>query len=293
MEKVTGKPVPDVKFFNMTRLHDRRPTRPRAAPRHGRPAGIRAVRTVGRRRSGEGGDRRSRPGVRPAAVRCPHVFEQHARIRLDSVADAGRSTRGEKMKAYRQWLPANTLRSDGVARRQLLLEQHRGLLPDAVGPGLRLGREVRSRLHRPRSAREDRREPAPQEGHAGAEQRRRHARHRDDVPAGRRTKYFEFPSAVYSTLPYDKVVKDGKVIGVSTWCGYSSNEGSMLTLAMIDVEHSEPGTPGDVRVGRRGRRFVEADRRAPRAARDPGDRRAGAVRRRRADRLPRGLIAIV
>ena len=59
---------------------------------------------------------------------------------------------------------------------------------------------------------------------------------------GNRTKYFDFPSSVYSTLPYDKVVKDGKVIGVSTWCGYSSNEGTMLTLAMINIEHSEPGT---------------------------------------------------
>ena len=48
---------------------------------------------------------------------------------------------------------------------------------------------------------------------------------------------------MYSTLPYDKVVKDGKVIGVSTWCGYSANEGAMLTLAIVDVEHSEPGTP--------------------------------------------------
>ena len=60
---------------------------------------------------------------------------------------------------------------------------------------------------------------------------------------GDRTKFFEFPSAVYATLPYDKVVKDGKTIGVSTWCGYSSNERSFLTLAMIDVAHSEPGTP--------------------------------------------------
>ena len=59
---------------------------------------------------------------------------------------------------------------------------------------------------------------------------------------GQRTKFFEFPSAVYSMLPYDKVMKDGKTIGVSTWCGYSANEGAMLTLAMLDAEHSEPGT---------------------------------------------------
>jgi len=56
-----------------------------------------------------------------------------------------------------------------------------------------------------------------------------------------RAKYFDFPSAVYSTLPYDKVMKNGKTIGISTWCGYSSNEGRMLTLAVIDSEHADPG----------------------------------------------------
>ena len=42
---------------------------------------------------------------------------------------------------------------------------------------------------------------------------------------GPRAKYFDFPSAVYATLPYDKVMKNGKVIGISTWCGYTANEG--------------------------------------------------------------------
>ena len=52
----------------------------------------------------------------------------------------------------------------------------------------------------------------------------------------------EFPSAVYSMHPYDKVTKDGKTIGISTWMGYSSNEGQMLTLAMLDAEHATSGT---------------------------------------------------
>jgi hypothetical protein len=34
-----------------------------------------------------------------------------------------------------------------------------------------------------------------------------------------RAKYVDFPSAVYSTWPYDKVMKDGKTIGISTWIG--------------------------------------------------------------------------
>ena len=42
--------------------------------------------------------------------------------------------------------------------------------------------------------------------------------------------------------PFDKVTVDGKTVGVSTWVGYSSNEGKMLTLALLDAEFAEPGT---------------------------------------------------
>jgi syringate O-demethylase len=56
-----------------------------------------------------------------------------------------------------------------------------------------------------------------------------------------RVKYIDFPSAVYSTLPYDKVLSGGKTIGVSTWSGYSSNERSMLSLAIVDEAFAEPG----------------------------------------------------
>jgi len=58
---------------------------------------------------------------------------------------------------------------------------------------------------------------------------------------GDRAKYFEFPSAVYAMHPFDEVKVDGKVIGVSTWIGYSSNEGKMLSLAMIDPAYVEFG----------------------------------------------------
>ncbi|HSG33992.1 MAG TPA: aminomethyl transferase family protein [Sphingomonadaceae bacterium] len=58
---------------------------------------------------------------------------------------------------------------------------------------------------------------------------------------GDRAKYFEFPSAVYAMHPFDEVRCDGKLIGVSTWVGYSSNEGAMLTLAMIDPDYVEMG----------------------------------------------------
>jgi syringate O-demethylase len=59
---------------------------------------------------------------------------------------------------------------------------------------------------------------------------------------GKRAKYIDFPSAVYCMHPYDSVLIDGKPVGISTWIGYSSNEGRMLTLAMLDDEHAKPGT---------------------------------------------------
>lgn len=59
---------------------------------------------------------------------------------------------------------------------------------------------------------------------------------------GDRAKFFEFPSAVYSTWPYDKVTQNGKTVGVSTWVGYSSNEGRMLTLAILDNEQAQVGS---------------------------------------------------
>jgi syringate O-demethylase len=59
---------------------------------------------------------------------------------------------------------------------------------------------------------------------------------------GLRAKYMEFPSAVYSMHPFDRVTVDGKLVGLSTWVGYSSNEGKMLTLAVLDAKHAAPGT---------------------------------------------------
>ena len=61
------------------------------------------------------------------------------------------------------------------------------------------------------------------------------------------------PLANYSTLPYDKVLKDGKTIGVSTYTGYTYNERAMISLAMVDVEHSEPGVEVTLVWGEEGR----------------------------------------
>ena len=57
-----------------------------------------------------------------------------------------------------------------------------------------------------------------------------------------RAKYIEWPNSVYSMHPFDRVTVDDETVGLSTWVGYSANEGKMLTLAVVDSAHAEPGT---------------------------------------------------
>ena len=83
-------------------------------------------------------------------------------------------------------------------------------------------------------------------------------------------KYIDLPLANYATLPYDKVLKGGKTVGISTYTGYTYNERAMVSLAMMDVEHSELGSEVTVVWGEEGRgsskptveRHVQAEIRA-------------------------------
>jgi len=83
-------------------------------------------------------------------------------------------------------------------------------------------------------------------------------------------KYIDMPLANYSTLPYDKVLKGGKTVGISTYTGYTYNERAWVSLAMIDVEHAELGTELTLVWGEEGRgsskptveRHVQAEIRA-------------------------------
>jgi vanillate/3-O-methylgallate O-demethylase len=59
---------------------------------------------------------------------------------------------------------------------------------------------------------------------------------------GGNAKYIDLPLANYSTLPYDKVLKDGNSIGISTYTGYTYNEHAMISLAVVESRHSEVGT---------------------------------------------------
>jgi syringate O-demethylase len=57
-----------------------------------------------------------------------------------------------------------------------------------------------------------------------------------------RAKFMDFPSAVYCMHPFDRVMADGRLAGLSPRIGDSSNERRMLTLAVLDEAHAAPGT---------------------------------------------------
>jgi vanillate/3-O-methylgallate O-demethylase len=53
---------------------------------------------------------------------------------------------------------------------------------------------------------------------------------------GDAVKYIDFPLSNYSTWPNDRLMAGGRMVGVSTFSGYSYNERSFLSLAVIDED---------------------------------------------------------
>jgi vanillate/3-O-methylgallate O-demethylase len=59
---------------------------------------------------------------------------------------------------------------------------------------------------------------------------------------GPRYKAIDFPVAHYGYPHFDAVRNpQGQLVGLSCHCGYSGNEGAMLSLAMLDPEYAKVG----------------------------------------------------
>jgi vanillate/3-O-methylgallate O-demethylase len=71
--------------------------------------------------------------------------------------------------------------------------------------------------------------------------------------SGDLAKYMDLPLPNYATLPFDEVRRDGRRIGLSTYTGYTVNERAMISLAVIDQRLSEPGTEVTLVWGEQGR----------------------------------------
>ena len=67
------------------------------------------------------------------------------------------------------------------------------------------------------------------------------------------TKYIDTPLANYASLPYDRVMKGGKAVGLSTYTGYTYNERSWLSLGIVNNDAAAPGTEVTLVWGEEGR----------------------------------------
>ncbi|WP_197052423.1 aminomethyltransferase family protein [Halobellus rufus] len=87
---------------------------------------------------------------------------------------------------------------------------------------------------------------------------------------GETYKFIDMPDNVrhWSKAHYDRVEKDGELVGVTNWQGYLYNEREMLAVGLIDTEHAEPGTEVTITWGeenskkRKVERHVEKEVRA-------------------------------
>ncbi|HEX7582278.1 MAG TPA: aminomethyltransferase family protein [Gaiellaceae bacterium] len=241
IEKVLGGPPPELKFFNMTAIEIA--GRPVRALRHGM-AGQPGWELFGPWDDGE--------AVREAIVTAGEEFglrQVGGRAYSSNTLESGwipsplpAVYSGDSLKPYREWLPATGYEaraSIGGSLASSRIEDYY-FTPWDLGYGSYvkfdhdfIGRDALERM-------------------AEGEHRTKVTLALDDDDVTRtigtmfrksgRAKFVDWPSAVYSMHPFDKVTVDGDVVGVSTWVGYSANEGRMLTLAVLDAEHAEPGT---------------------------------------------------
>jgi len=252
MEKVTGKPAPDIRFFNMDVLpiagHNIR------ALRHG------MVGQPGWELFGpwEYGDE-----VRNAIVTAGQEYgirQVGARAYPTTCLESGWIPSplpaiyvGDALKGYRQWLSGNSYEATaslgGSFYSDNITDYYLTPYDLGYGPFVKFDHDFVGRAALEKMTNNQKRKKVTLVWN-GEDIARVFASlfHGGDI-----AKYVDLPLANYSTLPYDKVLRGGKAIGVSTYTGYTFNERAMLSLAVVDVAHAEPGTEVTLVWGEEGR----------------------------------------
>ena len=288
LEKVNGGPLPEIKFFNMGEItiagHKVR------ALHHGM-SGVPGLELFGPWDEGDDGQGRasSRRARSSACVRSARASTPRTRSsRAGSRARCRRSSRGDEMKAYREWLPADGYEGTGSLGGSYYSDDIADyyLTPYDLGYGAL--REVRPRLHRPRRrsrrcrrTRSGRRSRSP--GTARTSQRAMETMfHKGDHgevhrPAALQLLHLAERPDHAATARWSACRRSPATAPTSARCSRSR---------VVDVEHAEPGTEVTLVWGEEGGGSSEARRRAPRADRDPRDRLARAVRRGRPRLVP-------
>jgi len=235
IEKLNGGPFPEIKFFNMGEIKiNGRTVR---ALRHGM-AGAPGLEIWG--------PYEERDQIRAAIVEAGRDFglrEVGARAYASNTLESGwipsplpAVYTGDKMKAYRQWLPANGYEATGSLAGSFVsnnIEDYYST-PFELGYGIFvkfdhdfIGREALEKMN----ARPQRKKVTfAWRGEDVAKA------YQSLLEPGDPYKFIDLPISNYASASYDKVMKGGKTVGLSMFAGYSYNERSVLSLGVVDPD---------------------------------------------------------
>ena len=236
LDKINGGPIPDVKFFTMDTITIK--GRKVRCLRHGM-AGAPGLEIWG-------------PYEQAEEIR-DYILEQGQEFGIVPVGSRAYASNtlesgwipsplpavytGEKMKKYREWLPAGSYEATGSIAGSFVsnnIEDYY-LTPYELGygPFVKFDHDFIGREALERKANQPHRKKVTFAWHA------------DDMakiyaslfhPGADHYKFFDLPNANYSSSSYDKIVKNGKTVGVSMFGGYSYNERTALSLGVVDPD---------------------------------------------------------
>ena len=235
IEKLHGGPMPEIKFFNMGHIN----------------IGARKVRALRHGMAGAPGleiwgPYEEREEIRAAIVAAGKDFglkEVGSRAYATNTLESGwipsplpAVYTGEKMKKYREWLPASSYEATGSIGGSFysnnIEDYYVTPYEMGYGPFIKfdhdfIGRQALEKI-------------------AGKPHRKKVtlAWNSDDVMKVLRSmfeqgdpyKYIDLPLSNYTSASYDRIMRGNKAVGLSMFAGYSYNERSMLSLGIVDPD---------------------------------------------------------
>ena len=236
LEKLNGGPIPDVKFFHLDTIGIK--GRRVRALRHGM-AGAPGLEVWGPYEEGE--------AVRQAILDAGKDFglvQVGARAYATNTLESGwipsplpAVYTGEKMKKYREWLPAQGYEATGSIGGSFVSDNIEDyyLTPYELGYGsfVKFDHDFVGREALEKKSKEPQRRKVTFVWN-GEDVARIMAT--QFTPGAERYKYIDLPLSNYASSSYDKVLKGSKTVGLSMFSGISYNEQSMLSLGVVDPE---------------------------------------------------------
>jgi vanillate/3-O-methylgallate O-demethylase len=235
LEKVTGEPLPEIKFFNMGWLEI---AGHRVRALHHGMSGTKGLELFGPWEEGA--------AVKEAIVEAGEEFglrQVGSRVYATNTLESGwipcplpAIFTGDDLRGYREWLPANGYEATGSLGGSYYSDDIEDyyFTPHDLGywPHVKFDHDFVGREALEAMADEPKRRKVTLAWNGEDVARAMQSLFEKGEPA----KYVDLPLSNYSTWPYDRVMKDDELVGMSTFSGYSFNERSMLSLAAIDLD---------------------------------------------------------